>query len=96
MAINKASDLADEAKPPPFHAEHVGSIVRYLPGIRPHPESIGTLVVNTRVARLFPLEILHLLGYRKLRYEGDYLLVNRRQFDLNAPSRPSVADPARP
>ena len=34
------------------------------------------------MARLFPLEILHLLGYRKLRKEGPYLLVNRRRFAI--------------
>jgi hypothetical protein len=44
-------------------------------------------VVDTRVARLFPLEILHLLGFRKLRKDGPYLLVSRRRFDLNPPPR---------
>ena len=63
----------------------VSAAVRLLPGISQHPEWEGTLVVNTRVARLFPLEILHLLGYRKLRRQGSYLLVNRRRFDLAPP-----------
>jgi succinylglutamate desuccinylase len=63
----------------------VGSAVRFMPGVRAHPEAAGTLVVDTRVARLFPLEILHLLGYRKLRAEGPNLLVSRRRFDLSPP-----------
>jgi len=65
----------------------LGNLVRYLPGVRPHHEWHGTLVVDTRVARYFPLDLLHLLGYRKLRREGSFLLVNRRRFDIAPPSR---------
>jgi succinylglutamate desuccinylase len=65
----------------------VGNLVRHLPGVRPHHEWHGTLVVDTRVARYFPLDLLHLLGYRKLRREGAFLVVNRRRFDLAPPSR---------
>jgi hypothetical protein len=44
-----------------------------------------TLEINTRVARLFPLQIFHLLGYRRLRWSGDRLVVTRRKFDTAGP-----------
>ncbi len=50
-----------------------------LPGVRRHPELPATLVVDTRVARLFPLQVFHLLGYRKLRWVDRRLLVSRRE-----------------
>ena len=56
-------------------------LVRWLPGVRRHPEWPETLVVNTRVARLLPLQVLHLLGFRKLRWRGHLLMVSRRRFD---------------
>jgi hypothetical protein len=67
-------------------------LLRYMPGIRVHPESPDgeVLVVNTRVARLFPLQIFHLFGYRKLRRIGTALVVSRRRFDLSPPSAAAV------
>ncbi len=56
-------------------------ITHLLPGVRLHPGRPDTLVVNTRTARVFPLQIFHLLGYRKLRRSGRVLLVTRRKFD---------------
>ena len=50
-------------------------------GIHCHPERPGTLVVNSRIARLLPLEVLHLLGFRKVRQEGRLLMISRRRFD---------------
>jgi len=63
----------------------LGRLARFLPGVRAHPEASGTLIVDTRVARLFPLEVMHLLGYRKSRRHGRLLFVSRRRFDLAAP-----------
>jgi succinylglutamate desuccinylase len=63
----------------------LGSLAALLPGVRRHPQRRDVLVVNTRIARLYPLEIFHLLGYRKLRHEGAQLVVSRRRFDLAAP-----------
>ncbi len=56
-------------------------LVRWLPGVHCHPDRPETLVVNTRVASLLPLQVLHLLGFRKLRWQGHLLLVSRRRFD---------------
>ncbi|RMG44631.1 MAG: aspartoacylase [Acidobacteria bacterium] len=61
-----------------------GEAAHWLPGVRRHPERDDTLVVDVRIARWFPLQIFHLLGYRKLRRSGSLLLVTRRRFDLPA------------
>ena len=55
-----------------------------LPGVR-RSEDPDTLEINTRVARLFPLQIFHLLGYRRLRWSNDRLVVTRRKFDTAGP-----------
>jgi len=60
-------------------------LARFLPGIRRHPDREGTLVVDKRIARYYPLDVLHLLGYRKLREQGNVLLVSRRRYDLSPP-----------
>lgn len=57
----------------------VSSWPHLLPGVRRHPHDEETLIVNTWVARLFPLEIFHLLGYRKRRWRGRKLIVTRRR-----------------
>lgn len=53
-----------------------------LPGIRKHPKDPTSLIVDTRVARLYPLQVFHLLGYRRRRWVGDELVVSRRTHDL--------------
>jgi hypothetical protein len=45
------------------------------------------VIVNTRVARLFPLQVLHLLGFRRLVWTDDLLVVTRRSFDTKGPER---------
>jgi len=65
----------------------LGALLRWLPGVRRHPARDGVLLVDTRVARWYPLEIFHLMGYRKLRRDGPILTVSRRAHDLRAPKR---------
>ena len=64
-----------------------GSLLRLLPGVRRDPTDGEALVVETRLARLYPLEIFHLLGFRRLRRTGTQLTVARRKHDLVAPRR---------
>jgi succinylglutamate desuccinylase len=59
--------------------------MRLLPGVRRSPASPHDLIVDTRVARVYPLEVFHLFGYRKLRSSGEHLVVSRRRFDCKAP-----------
>ena len=65
----------------------LGALVRWMPGVRPDPQRPEELIVEPRVARLYPLEIFHLLGFRKVRQEGRDLRVSRRRFDLVPPRK---------
>ncbi len=49
-----------------------------LPGVSRDPDRPRTLVVDTRVASLYPLQVLHLLGYRRLRWTGRELVAGPR------------------
>ena len=61
------------------------NFVRILPGVWRHPTDAESLVVNTRVARFFPLQIFHLLGFRKRRWRDNRLVVSRRKHDTKSP-----------
>lgn len=63
----------------------IGDLVRVLPGVWRHPLDAESLVVNTRVARFFPLQIFHLLGFRKERWRDNKLIVSRRRHDIKSP-----------
>lgn len=63
----------------------VPNIVHWLPGVRQKPNDPATLRVNTRIARLFPLQLFHLLGFRRLRWVDNYLFVSRRRHDSDGP-----------
>jgi len=65
----------------------LGGLLRALPGVHGARGRRGVLVVDTRLARAFPLDVFHLFGYRKLRWIGSELVVSRRPFDLAPPSR---------
>ena len=41
----------------------------------------ATLRIDIRVARLYPMEIFHLLGYRRVRREDRLIYVTRRLHD---------------
>ncbi len=60
-------------------------IVHLLPGVSRDPGDPGTLIVNTHVASLFPLQIFHLLGFRRRRWVKNKLVVSRRRHDTDAP-----------
>jgi len=63
----------------------VQKLMPLLPGVRRDPVDPETLVINTRVARLFPLQIFHLLGFRRRRWSGAKLIVSRRKHDTTSP-----------
>jgi succinylglutamate desuccinylase len=59
----------------------VERLVPLLPGVRRQSSDSDTLFVHTRVARFFPLQVFHLLGYRKRYWSDGMLVVSRRSFD---------------
>lgn len=70
-----------------LRALDIARFVALLPGVTKHPKRPEHLQVNTRIARLFPLHIFHLLGFRRLRWMHKFLVVSRRRFDTQSPFR---------
>lgn len=64
---------------------NLGSRIHLLPGVRKHLKEEGVFLVNTKIARFFPLQIFHLLGFRKLRWTDDLLVISRRLHDTTSP-----------
>jgi hypothetical protein len=59
--------------------------MHFLPGVMIDPKDEESLIVNTRVARFFPLQIFHLLGFRKRRWRNNQLIISRRKHDTQSP-----------
>ena len=64
----------------------VGHYVHVLPGVRRDPLNENFLIINTHIARILPLQVFHLLGFRRLRWTDKYLVVSRRAYDLVGPA----------
>lgn len=65
----------------------VGHYIHLLPGVRRDPLNENFLIINTRIARILPLQVFHLLGFRRLRWADKYLVVSRRAYDLVGPTK---------
>lgn len=65
----------------------IGHYVHHLPAVRRDPVNENVLIINTRIARILPLQVFHLLGFRRLRWTDKYLVVSRRAYDLVGPER---------
>ena len=63
----------------------IGNVMPLLPGVRRDRSNTDVLIINTSIARLLPLQIFHLLGFRKLRWVDNSLIVSRRAYDLAGP-----------
>jgi predicted deacylase len=63
----------------------IGNLMHLLPGVRRNEKDEDILEIDTRVARFFPLQIFHLLGFRRLRWHENVLAVTRRKFDHSSP-----------
>ena len=63
----------------------VQRIVHLLPGVSRDPRTPETLEIDTRIARFFPLQVFHLLGFRKRRSTANKLVVTRRRHDTQSP-----------
>ena len=65
----------------------LGGAMYLLPGVRRLKKDRDTLEVDTQIARFFPLQLFHLLGFRKLRWRENKLVVSRRKHDITGPFR---------
>ncbi len=63
----------------------IQNIIHILPGVRRNSVDPATLIINTNIARLFPLQIFHLLGFRRRRWVNNKLIVSRRRHDTSGP-----------
>lgn len=63
----------------------IQKMIYLLPGVQVDNDDPGTLIINTRVARFFPLQVFHLLGFRRRRWVANKLVVSRRRHDTDAP-----------
>jgi len=69
-----------------LRAVEADRIAHWLPGVSRHPRLPETLLIDQRVARFFPREIFHLLGYKRIGVDGKRLVMSRRPHD-HRPSR---------
>lgn len=53
-------------------------VLPYLPGVDRDPSHGERLIVDTRVARLYPLDVFHVFGYRRIRRDGARMTVARQ------------------
>ncbi len=63
----------------------LADFTHWLPGVLRHPKHHEMLQIDTRIARFFPLQIFHLLGFRRLRWQQNFLIVSRRRYDTISP-----------
>jgi succinylglutamate desuccinylase len=70
-----------------FRKLKVGHYVHLLPGVRRDPLNENFLIINTRIARILPLQIFHLLGFRRRRWIDKQLVVSRRAYDRAGPTK---------
>lgn len=66
----------------------VYKVLPVLPGIRRAEKNPLLLTINTRIAGIYPREIFHLLGYRKIRRNEGTLTMQKRPFDFEEPPLP--------
>lgn len=65
---------------------HFQALLPLFPGIRSHPTRKGMLLVNPKYYRILGPSLLHVLGFRRMKREGDRLLFIKRPYDLHGPS----------
>jgi succinylglutamate desuccinylase len=63
----------------------VNQYVHVLPGVGRDPVNENVFIIDTHIARILPLQIFHLLGFRRLRWTDKYLIVTKRAYDQTAP-----------
>lgn len=65
----------------------ISRYIHLLPGVFRDPYNEDSWIINTRIARFLPLQIFHLLGFRRRRWIDKQLVVSRRSHDLEGPAK---------
>jgi len=65
---------------------NLGRFLRYLPGIRKHPEDENTILVTPKLNRRFFHDFLHAFGYRRKLLKNGKLMITRRKYDIRMPT----------
>ncbi len=73
-AVTEARLLASEV----LRRLEVERVLPFLPGIARCKDDASRLIVNTKIARLYPLDVFHFFGYRRIRERGSELTVERQ------------------
>ena len=64
----------------------VSNLVRFMPGVKMHPGRKRTIIVDSRIAKWFVLEIFHLLGFRRItQVNKRAFILERRNYDIIGP-----------
>ena len=63
---------------------HLERFIHLFPGVKRHPETAGSYIVDRRLARWWALELFHLLGYQRRggRYDRFLIMSRRSYYDL--------------
>lgn len=63
-----------------------------LPGVKHHPELKSGYIINRRIAKIFALQVFHLLGFRLEKTINSTFIMKRREFDFAPPDNTTVLD----
>lgn len=64
--------------------------VHHFPGVSHHPEMKSAYIINRGVAKIFALQIFHLLGFRLEKAHNSKIIVKRREFDFAPPDNSTI------
>ena len=59
--------------------------LHWLPGVSHHPDLRSGYIINRRIAKVFALQIFHLLGFRLEKASDNTIIMKRREFDFAPP-----------
>jgi len=65
---------------------------KFLPGVKKAKSADDSFIVNKRIAVVFPLQIFHLFGYRRVLETENAFIVTRRRYDSKGPETSEVID----
>ncbi len=73
-AVSEARLAASER----IRAMKLDRLLRFLPGVKKDEAHPSRFFVDRRIARIYPLDVFHMFGYRRFREQGEILTVERQ------------------